>query len=150
MSEQEFQDDLWQEIVSRAGKTYQTHKGASFTYHIKEDRSGETSGVLMIDGKMKRITRATVLLAYHRVRELQEKHGCVSKPGKIGVYGDVWLYPVFLDIGICTREKGEQLKPLGSCRKEPEETGPAMRVCSQCGYTTEEDFEFCPKCGKKF
>ena len=24
------------------------------------------------------------------------------------------------------------------------------RRCSQCGYETDEDFAFCPKCGKKF
>ncbi len=24
------------------------------------------------------------------------------------------------------------------------------KVCSNCGYATDEDFEFCPKCGKKF
>ena len=82
MSEQEFHDYLWQEIVSRAGKTFQTHKGASFTYHIKEDRSGETSGVLVIDGKLKRITRATVLLAYHRVLEVQESTvASANQPG---------------------------------------------------------------------
>lgn len=23
------------------------------------------------------------------------------------------------------------------------------RCCSHCGYTTEEDFQFCPKCGKE-
>ena len=25
----------------------------------------------------------------------------------------------------------------------------SRRRCSQCGYETEEDFNFCPKCGKK-
>lgn len=25
-----------------------------------------------------------------------------------------------------------------------------MKRCSNCGYETQEDFEFCPKCGKKF
>ncbi len=24
------------------------------------------------------------------------------------------------------------------------------KVCSSCGYTTDEDYDFCPKCGKKF
>lgn len=24
------------------------------------------------------------------------------------------------------------------------------RRCSQCGYETREDFEFCPKCGRRF
>lgn len=26
----------------------------------------------------------------------------------------------------------------------------SMKHCSYCGYTTEEDFDFCPKCGKEF
>ncbi len=25
-----------------------------------------------------------------------------------------------------------------------------IKTCSCCGYTTEEDFSFCPKCGKPF
>ncbi|MFR4404383.1 MAG: zinc-ribbon domain-containing protein [Agathobacter rectalis] len=24
-----------------------------------------------------------------------------------------------------------------------------MKRCSNCGYTTTEDFEFCPKCGRR-
>ena len=26
---------------------------------------------------------------------------------------------------------------------------PVVKRCSDCGYTTEEDFDYCPKCGKK-
>ena len=148
MDERELNECLWQELVARAGKQFETHKGVPFTYYIKEDRSGETSGVMMIDGKMKKLTRATILLAYHRVRDLQEAHGCVSKPGKIGVYGDTWLYPVFLDIGICTRTKDEEVRPL--IQKQTEEEQEMLKMCSACGYTTSEDFDFCPKCGRKF
>ncbi len=25
-----------------------------------------------------------------------------------------------------------------------------VKTCSNCGYTTDEDFEYCPKCGKHF
>ena len=25
-----------------------------------------------------------------------------------------------------------------------------VKVCQNCGYMTEEDFEFCPKCGNRF
>ena len=159
MNEQDLNEYLWREIVARAGKPFVTHKGVPFSYYIKEDRSGETSGVLVIDGKMKKITRSTILLAYHRVREVQEAHGCVSKPGKIGVYGDTWLYPVFLDIGICTQTKDEEARPL-PLKTGNEEAGQmdakggsgraAVKTCSACGYTTTEDFDFCPKCGKRF
>ena len=175
MNEQELNECLWQEIIARAGRQFVTHKGASFSYHIKEDRSGETSGELVIDGKLKRITRSTVLLAFHRVMELQMAHGCVSKPGKIGVYGDIWLYPVFLDIGICTRTKDEKARPLTqskdgaaaapgeapaaapgeapgvtAAQATPAEISESVKICACCGYRTTEDFDFCPKCGTKF
>ncbi len=26
----------------------------------------------------------------------------------------------------------------------------AVKTCQNCGYTTDEDFEFCPKCGNRF
>lgn len=25
-----------------------------------------------------------------------------------------------------------------------------VKICPNCGYTTDEDFEFCPKCGRRF
>ena len=28
--------------------------------------------------------------------------------------------------------------------------GYAVKRCRNCGYTTDEDFEFCPKCGSRF
>ena len=31
-----------------------------------------------------------------------------------------------------------------------EQQGKWTKVCYNCGYTTTEDFEYCPKCGKKF
>lgn len=27
---------------------------------------------------------------------------------------------------------------------------PVVKKCSYCGYVTDEDFEYCPKCGEKF
>lgn len=27
---------------------------------------------------------------------------------------------------------------------------PGKHICSNCGYETEEDFQYCPKCGKPF
>ena len=154
MNEQELNECLWQEIVLRAGKQFETYRGVPFTYHIKEDRSGETSGTLVIDRKAVSITRSTALLAYHRAVEVQASRKCVSKPGKIGVYGDTWLYPVFLDIGICTKTPQETAGTLGSgiyeSRHDPIQAPYPEKVCKNCGYTTGEDFEYCPKCGNKF
>ena len=28
--------------------------------------------------------------------------------------------------------------------------GNVLKKCPDCGYETKEDFEFCPKCGKRF
>ena len=36
----------------------------------------------------------------------------------------------------------EHLSPCGQ--------GGAYKRCGNCGYTTQEDFDFCPKCGRKF
>ena len=27
---------------------------------------------------------------------------------------------------------------------------PVIKKCNYCGYVTEENFEYCPKCGNKF
>lgn len=41
--------------------------------------------------------------------------------------------------------------PAGSAQQRLlEQQGKWTMVCYNCGYTTTEDFEYCPKCGKKF
>ena len=41
--------------------------------------------------------------------------------------------------------------PTGSTQQRlQEQQGKWTKVCYNCGYTTTEDFEYCPKCGKKF
>lgn len=41
--------------------------------------------------------------------------------------------------------------PTGSTQQRLlEQQGKWTKVCYNCGYTTTEDFEYCPKCGKKF
>ena len=171
----EANDILWNEITAREGQTFTTHKGKEFTFQIKRPKNGETSGEIRINGKAVVITRATLLLAYHGALEEQQKKGCVEKPGKLGAYGDIYLYPLFLDIGICSRQKGElvrdlaaeaaaqaassaeqaaiaQKKAAAQAAAEPDpgmqKTTPGQtRCCEKCGYTTDEDFMFCPKCG---
>ena len=32
----------------------------------------------------------------------------------------------------------------------PLRAGCAVRRCAGCGYATDQDFDFCPKCGKRF
>lgn len=52
------------------------------------------------------------------------------------------------DLTLCQRGNGSG----GSWQDEGGSAagGQTRRRCSQCGYETEEDFPFCPKCGNKF
>ena len=72
-----------------------------------------------------------------------------------------WNYRYFVETSCCHTvyqlndevgmaiENGERIiirpKDLTLIRK-----GNGSKVCSRCGYTTNEDFEYCPKCGKRF
>ena len=101
-------DDLiWTLILSHSGKLFYTARGLPFSYHQKISRTGEPLGELIIDRKEKTITRNTVLLAYEKAGELMETEGCVSGPKKLGCFGASYLYPVFLELGICRKERAE-------------------------------------------
>lgn len=67
-------------------------------------KMGKPLGELVIDRKEKTITRNMVLLAYEKALELMETEGYVSGPKKLGVFGASYLYPVFLELGICRRK----------------------------------------------
>jgi len=47
-------------------------------------------------------------------------------------------------------EKGEAVEIQAENLQGVERTGFHMRKCSNCGFSTAEDFEYCPKCGRKF
>ena len=194
-------DILWDEIVAREGRTFTTHKGKTFSYYIKRPKSGETSGEIVINRAIV-ITRSTAILAYHGALDAQQKKGCVASPRKLGAHGDVYLYPIFLDIGICSAQPGDPVRdlaaeaetaqmdqpaperrseelsqaqgegrsaeasrsqdagqsagaewPQGEGRSaeasRPQEEQQAGRYCEKCGFTTEEEFDFCPKCGSR-
>lgn len=46
--------------------------------------------------------------------------------------------------------RGEQVEILPEHLKQVHGEDYSVRRCGNCGYFTREDFEFCPKCGKKF
>jgi len=145
-------DSLWSAIAQREGKVFTTHRGKAFSFHLKTNKAGEMQSAMVIDPGKVNITRATVLLAFHSALEVQAKKGCVKSPGKLGTFGAAYLYPVFLDIGICTDKPGMQnhmLLQQSEPEPEPERAGNPPGVCENCGYTLGEDFEFCPKCGRK-
>ena len=94
---------IWNLLRSRAGETFTTARGLPYSYHQKISRDGQPLGELVIDRKEKTITRNTVLLAYEKALKLMETEGRVSGPKKLGVFGASYLYPVFLELGICKK-----------------------------------------------
>ena len=46
--------------------------------------------------------------------------------------------------------RGEHAEITREHLKEAYAGGYSARRCANCGYATNEDFEFCPKCGRRF
>lgn len=58
------------------------------------------------------------------------------------------LYQLRPEVGRAI-ERGEQVT-IQQTDLYLEQQGKWTKVCYNCGYTTTEDFAYCPKCGKKF
>ena len=87
------ENELWEKLKENEGRVWKTARGLEFRYRIEGNE-------MFIDRKEKSITRSTVNMAYGRAVEL----GTVSGPKKLGVFGASYLYPVFLELGICVKE----------------------------------------------
>jgi hypothetical protein len=86
---------LWNTILDHQGETFTTsgrgaRPGVSFSYTIR-------GAEMFVDRKVKSITRATVIRAYHRAIEL----GVVTGPKKLNAFGASYLLPIFKRIGVC-------------------------------------------------
>jgi hypothetical protein len=86
---------FWNEILAHQGETFTTsgrgsRPGIAFTYTIR-------GAEMFVDRKEKSITRATVMIAYHKAKEF----GIVTGPKKLNVFGASYLLPVFKRIGVC-------------------------------------------------
>ena len=88
---------LWEKLQQMQGHPFLTAKGLEFSYSI-------TGNELFINRKEKSITRSTVNMAYRKAREVMDAEGSVNGPKKLGVFGASYLYPVFLELGICSKE----------------------------------------------
>lgn len=58
------------------------------------------------------------------------------------------LYSIDKDLGKAI-ERGQVTKINESDMKAINVNNKREKTCSNCGYTTYEDFEYCPKCGEK-
>ena len=86
-SEEEVQ--LWKLLAEQAGKAFHTCHGLAFKYEVRGNE-------LVVNRKLKTVTRASVNMAYKKAKELQ----VVTGPKKLGVFGSSYLWPVFLELGI--------------------------------------------------
>lgn len=98
MSKDEEEEYLWKTLSEVSGRIFHTAgkggKGSvKFTYTIK-------GGEMFINRKDKSITRSSVIMAYHKAKEM----GIVNGPKAIGTFGASYLYPIFIEMQICRAE----------------------------------------------
>lgn len=84
--------ELWNTLVSNQGKTFTTsgrgaRPGIQFIYTIR-------GAEMFVSSRSKSITRASILLAYHKVKRKE-----ISGPKMIGVHGDSYIFAVFKGLG---------------------------------------------------
>lgn len=102
MNRQEEEDYLWNVLVQLSGCIFRTagranRSGLKFTYSIPLGKDGNPTGEMKVNRKEKSITRASVMLAYWKV-----KGQVVPGPKSMGgVFGASYLYPIFLRLGVC-------------------------------------------------
>ena len=89
--------DLWNHLQQLQTNTFYTARGLEFKFFI-------TGNELFIDRKEKSITRSTVNMAYRRARELMRNEGKVKGPKQLKVFGASYLLPIFVELGICSKE----------------------------------------------
>ena len=87
------ENELWEKLKENQDRVWKTARGLEFRYRIEGNE-------MFIDRKEKSITRSTVNMAYRKACELKT----VSGPKKLGVFGASYLYPVFLELGICVKK----------------------------------------------
>lgn len=82
-------EDLWNAIVSYEGMVFYTAKGLEYSYTIRGKE-------MTVSRKKKTVTKASILMAYEKVLEIES----VTGPKQLGVYGASYIYPIFLKLGI--------------------------------------------------
>lgn len=88
---------LWAAFEAFARYPFSTEKGLSMKYTVK-------GGEIFFDRKKKSVTKASVMKAFYRARQLQNEKGFINGPEELGTFGASYLYPVFLRIGVCIKK----------------------------------------------
>ncbi len=89
-TDEEKEKKLWDEMTALQGCLFSTCRGLDYTYRIK-------GGEMFVDRMKKGISKASVMAAYRKVRELD---GMVVGPNQLGVFGASYMWPVFVKMGI--------------------------------------------------
>ena len=84
---------LWETLTKFQGHPFYTAKELEFFYMIKGNE-------MFVTRKDKSITRASVMMAFHKVLELDR---VVTGPKKLGTFGASYLYPVFCYLGVISQ-----------------------------------------------
>ena len=81
---------LWETLTKFQGHPFYTAKELEFFYMIKGNE-------MFVTRKDKSITRASILMSFHKALELGR---VVAGPKKLGTFGASYLYPVFRYLGV--------------------------------------------------
>lgn len=92
------EEALWSALIAHQDHPFRTAKHLEFTYAI-------VGNEMFVSRKDKSITRATVNMAYHAARRIQDKGQTVEGPKMLGTFGASYLYPIFIRLGVIRREE---------------------------------------------
>lgn len=85
--------NLWNAILENQNKPFTTsgrgsRPGIKFTYTISTNSDGTPGAEMFVSTRSKSITRATILFAYRKVKQMNWR---VLGPKAIGVHGDSYM-----------------------------------------------------------
>ena len=110
---EDWKEALWECVVTYQGQSLHTsgrygRGGRPYYYMLKTSaRTGKNTDEMIVNMRTsKTITRSTVELGFKNALQVQEEEGRVAGPKKLAVRGCSYLYPLFLELGVITRELG--------------------------------------------
>ena len=90
------ENELWEKLKENENRVWHTSRGLEFRYKV-------VGNEMFVERKEKSVTRSTVNIAFAKTKEL----GTVTGPKKLGVFGSSYLWPVFVELGICRKAEKE-------------------------------------------